>query len=117
VTGECPTMNRMVLGEATILLDFTQANNYLKTMCKSPPRILVTREIDWSWARIVGHFEAVITDRGTRISRGSEVLMIMGKPGVLGTKKATEKIRSGATVQIVCVGNEAFAYGVHNRPR
>jgi phosphoenolpyruvate synthase/pyruvate phosphate dikinase len=110
-------MHKAALGEAIVLLEFAQASVYLATMGKGPPRILVTREIDWSWARIVDRFEGVIADRGTRISRGSEVLMIMGKPGVLGTKKATEKIRSGATVQIVCVGNEAFAYGVHNRPR
>ena len=110
LTGECPNMHRAALGEATVLLEFAQASAYLETMGKGPSRILVTREIDWSWARIVERFEGVITDRGTRISRGSEVLMIMGKPGVLGTKTATDVLRFGGKVHIVCSGNEAFVH-------
>ena len=103
-------MHKAALGEATVLLEFAKASAYLETMGKGPPRILVTREIDWSWARIVERFEGVIADRGTRISRGSEVLMIMDKPGVLGAKTATEVLRSGGKVHIVCRGNEAFVH-------
>ena len=110
LTGECPNMRRVARGEATVLPDFAQASTYLATMGKGPPRILVTREIDWSWARIAERFEGVITDRGTRISRGSEVLMIMDKPGVLGAKTATEVLRTGDKVHIVCSGNEAFVH-------
>jgi phosphoenolpyruvate synthase/pyruvate phosphate dikinase len=112
LTGECPNMHKAALGEATLLLDFAQASAYLTTMGKGPPRILVTREIDWSWARIIERFEGVIADRGTRISRGSEVLMIMDKPGVLGAKTATEVLRSGFKVQIVCRGNEASVHWI-----
>jgi phosphoenolpyruvate synthase/pyruvate phosphate dikinase len=110
LTGECPSMHKAALGEATVLLGFAQASAYLTTMEKGPPRILITKEIDWSWARIVERFEGVIADRGTRISRGSEVLMIMDKPGVLGAKTATELLRSGGKVHIVCSGNKACAY-------
>ncbi len=105
-------MHRAALGEATLLLEFAQASAYLTTMGEGPPRILVTREIDWSWARIIERFEGVIADRGTRISRGSEVLMIMAKPGVLGAKTATEVLRSGGKVQIVCRGNEASVHRI-----
>jgi phosphoenolpyruvate synthase/pyruvate phosphate dikinase len=108
--GECPNMHKAALGEATILLEFAHASAYLASVGKGPPRILVTREIDWSWARIVERFEGVIADRGTRISRGSEVLMIMDKPGVLGAKTATEVLGSGGKVQIVCSGNKAFVH-------
>ena len=114
LTGECPNMHKAALGEATVLLGFAQASAYLETMGKGPPRILVTREIDWSWARIVERFEGVIADRGTRISRGSEVLMIMDKPGVLGAKTATDVLRSGGKVQIVCSGNEAFVHWIRH---
>jgi phosphoenolpyruvate synthase/pyruvate phosphate dikinase len=112
LTGECPNMHKAALGKATVLLEFAQARAYLSTMGEGPPRILVTREIDWSWARVIERFEGVIADRGTRISRGAEVLMIMDKPGVLGAKKATELLRPGAKLQIVCSGNEAFVHRI-----
>jgi pyruvate,water dikinase len=105
-------MQRTARGEATVLPEFAQARTYLETMEQGLPRILVTREIDWSWARVVERFEGVIADRGTRISRGSEVLMIMNKPGVLGTKTATEVLRTGDRVQITCSGNEAFVHRI-----
>ncbi|RLB28384.1 MAG: hypothetical protein DRG87_09455 [Deltaproteobacteria bacterium] len=112
LTGECPNMHKAAIGEAAVLLEFAQASAYLTTMGKGPPRILVTREIDWSWARIAERFVGVITDRGTRISRGSEVLMIMDKPVVLGTKTATEVLRAGDKLHIVCIGNEAFVHWI-----
>jgi phosphoenolpyruvate synthase/pyruvate phosphate dikinase len=110
LTGECPFMHRAALGKATVLRDFAQAMAYLETMEQGTQRILVTREIDWSWARVVERFDGVIADRGTRISRGSEVLLIMDKPGVLGAKTATEALSSGGTVRITCRGNEAFVH-------
>ncbi|MBW2311173.1 MAG: hypothetical protein JRF35_08875 [Deltaproteobacteria bacterium] len=112
LTGECPNMHKAAIGEAAVLLEFAQASAYLTTMGKGPPRILVTREIDWSWTRIAERFVGVITDRGTRISRGSEVLMIMDKPVVLGTKTATEVLRAGDKVHIVCIGNKAFVHWI-----
>ena len=113
LTGECPTMNRAAYGKLEILLGFEQANNYLETINEGSSKILVTAEIDWSWTRILGHFEGVITNQGTRVSRAAEVIGMMGKPGVLGTKKATEILHSGAQAQIVCDGNKALIYLVH----
>jgi len=110
LTGECPTMNRAALGTLRILLGFEQANNYLETVDQSSSQILVTTEIDWSWTRILAHFEGVITNQGTRVSRAAEVLAIMHKPGVLGTKKGTEVLHSGALARIVCDGNEGLVY-------
>jgi phosphoenolpyruvate synthase/pyruvate phosphate dikinase len=110
LTGECPTMHKAALGTLEILLDFVQANNYLETRGESSPKILVTTEIDWSWTRILQHFLGVITNKGTRVSRAAEVLVIMDKPGVLGTKNATEVLHSGSEAQIVCWGNEASVH-------
>lgn len=117
LTGECPTMNKAAFGKLEVLLDFKQANNYLETINEGSSKILVTAGIDWSWTRILEHFEGVITNQGTRVSRAAEVIAMMGKPGVLGTKKATEILHSGTQAQIVCDGNEALVYFVHERPR
>jgi phosphoenolpyruvate synthase/pyruvate phosphate dikinase len=115
-TGECPTMHKAAFGEASILLDFKQANDYLDVKGKASSKILVTPEIDWSWTRILAHFDGVITDKGTRISRAAEVLMIMLKPGALGAAKATKILESGTKIHILCNENKALVYRVHDMP-
>lgn len=113
VTGQCPTKYKAARGKLKVFLGFKEANNYLETKNRNSSEILVTTEIDWSWTRILEHFVGVITDRGTRVSRAAEVLVIMNKPGVLGTRKATEVLHSGIQAHIVCDGNEASVYLVH----
>jgi phosphoenolpyruvate synthase/pyruvate phosphate dikinase len=116
VTGECPTMHRAARGRLWVLPSFKEASRYLETRNRNSQEILVTTEIDWSWTRILEHFLGVITNRGTRVSRAAEVLVIMNKPGVLGTKNATEMLHSGSHADIVCNGNEASVYLVQERP-
>jgi phosphoenolpyruvate synthase/pyruvate phosphate dikinase len=110
IAGECPTMNRAARGTVRVLVDFKEASGYVEAARQPSAEILVTREIDWSWTRILERFSGVITDHGTRVSRGAEVLVIMDKPGVLGTKKATQLLESGTEVQVICSGNEARVY-------
>ncbi|MFX0123062.1 MAG: PEP-utilizing enzyme [Candidatus Hodarchaeota archaeon] len=73
------------------------------------PRILVCPRIDWSWSDIVNEVAGVVTDHGTRVSRGSEVSGIVQVPAVLGTKTATKQISEGDFIEIFCEGNEAIA--------
>jgi phosphoenolpyruvate synthase/pyruvate phosphate dikinase len=113
--GECPTMYKAASGRLEVLSDFQEANNYLETHDLSTSQILVTNEIDWSWTRILQRFDGVITNKGTRVSRAAEVLVIMGKPGVLGTRNATKILRSGMEARIVCNGNEAFVCLTENQ--
>ena len=117
LTGECPTMNKVAFGRLEVFLGFRQANEYLESANQGSSKILVTAEIDWSWTRILEHFEGVITNQGTRVSRAAEVLTLMKKPGVLGTKRATEILRSGTQVHVVCHGNVASVYLVNEKPR
>ena len=112
ITGECPTMHRATRGTVRVLVNFKEAYSYVETAPAPAPEILVTREIDWSWTRILERFSGVITDHGTRVSRAAEVLVIMDKPGVLGTKRATQLLESGTQVQVVCNGNQARVYCV-----
>ena len=117
LTGECPAMNKVAFGRLEVFLDFRQANLYLETVNQGSSKILVTTEIDWSWTRILERFEGVVTNQGTRVSRAAEVLTLMKKPGVLGTKRATEILRSGTQAHIVCHGNVALVYLVDEKSR
>ena len=110
VWGECPNMLRATRGTARVLMDFKEASNYIEITLEPLAEILVTREIDWSWTRMLKRFSGVITDHGTRVSRAAEVLIVMDKPGVLGTKRATHLLESGTEVQVICNGNEARVY-------
>ncbi len=110
LVGECPNMNKTVSGELIILFNLEQANKYIKTMDNNSAKILVTRKIDWTWTRILKHFEGCITDHGTRVSRAAEVLAIMMLPGALGTRNATKFLQSKNFAQIICIGNEARVF-------
>jgi len=73
------------------------------------PRILVCPRIDWSWSDVVNDVAGVVTDHGTRVSRGSEVSGIVQVPAVLGTKTATRQILEEDFIEIFCEGMEAIA--------
>ena len=112
IHGECPTMHRATRGTVRVLADFKEACRYVEIAPAPATEILVTREIDWSWTRILERFYGVITDHGTRVSRAAEVLVIMDKPGMLGAKRATQLLDSGIEVQVICNGNQARVYHV-----
>jgi len=58
---------------------------------------------------IVNKVAGVVTDHGTRVSRGSEVSGIVQVAAVLGTKQATQVIQNNDFIEIICEGNEAVA--------
>ena len=57
--------------------------------------------LDWSWSDIANNVAGVVTDHGTRVSRGSEVSGIVQVAAVLGTRDATAKIKDGDFVKII----------------
>ena len=71
--------------------------------------ILICPKLDWSWSDVANEVAGVVTDHGTRVSRGSEVSGIVQVAAVLGTRIATSVIREGDFVVIFCEGNEALA--------
>ena len=73
------------------------------------PHILVCPLLDWSWSDVANLVTGVVTDHGTRVSRGSEVSGIVQVPAVLGTKVATQQVNEGDYVEIICQGTEALA--------
>ena len=72
-------------------------------------RILVCPQLDWSWSDVANNVKGVVTDHGTRVSRGSEVSGIVQVAAVLGTRIATLKIKDGDYIKIICEGNDAVA--------
>ena len=80
------------------------------------PRILVCPRIDWSWSDVVNEVAGVVTDHGTRVSRGSEVSGIVQVPAVLGTKTATKQILEEDFIEIFCEGVEAVAKVYSKKP-
>ncbi len=71
--------------------------------------ILICPKLDWSWSDVANEVVGVVTDHGTRVSRGSEVSGIVQVAAVLGTRIATSVIREGEFIAIFCEGNEALA--------
>ncbi len=71
--------------------------------------ILICPGLDWSWSDVANMVAGVVADHGTRVSRGSEVTGIVQVAAVLGTKTATQVIKEGDFVEIICEGNEALA--------
>ena len=76
---------------------------------RKTPRILICPQLDWSWSDVANNVEGVVTDHGTRVSRGSEVTGIVQVAAVLGTRIATSKIKNGDYIKIICEGNDAVA--------
>ncbi|MFX1516073.1 MAG: PEP-utilizing enzyme [Promethearchaeota archaeon] len=85
------------------------ARERISTFQDKTPRILVCPRIDWSWSDVVNEVAGVVTDHGTRVSRGSEVSGIVQIPAVLGTKTATKQILEEDFIEIFCEGMEAIA--------
>ncbi len=87
----------------------SDARNRMSTFQDGISHILVCPKIDWSWSDVVNEVAGVVTDHGTRVSRGSEVSGIVQVPAVLGTKIATLEVKEGDFIEIYCEGMEAVA--------
>jgi len=86
-----------------------EARKKIASYSKDIPLVLVCPQLDWSWSDVANEVAGVITDHGTRVSRGSEVSGIVQVPAVLGTRIATSKINEGDFITIACEGMEALA--------
>ncbi len=96
-------------GYAFIVQNPEQARERMELFSKDIPRILVCPLLDWSWSDIANKVAGVVTDHGTRVSRGSEVSGIVQVAAVLGTRHATTDILDDDYIKIICEGNDAIA--------
>ncbi|MHA2224465.1 MAG: PEP-utilizing enzyme [Candidatus Hodarchaeales archaeon] len=103
-------------GFAFIARTPSAARDRIATNHEKKSLILVCPRLDWSWSDIANDVAGVITDHGTRVSRGSEVSGIVQVPAVLGTKIATKNIQDGDYIKINCEGNQAIARIYRKKP-
>ncbi len=105
------TANNVSRSEGYAFKAFTpeEARRKITSYDKNIPLILVCPQLDWSWSDVANEVAGVITDHGTRVSRGSEVSGIVQVPAVLGTRIATSRINEGDFITIACEGMEALA--------
>ena len=96
-------------GYAFIAQNPAQARDRMESFKNDIPRILVCPLLDWSWSDIANSVAGVVTDHGTRVSRGSEVSGLVQVAAVLGTRHATTDILDGDYIKIICEGNDATA--------
>ena len=103
-------------GYAFLAQNPAQARDRIKSFVNDVPRILVCPLLDWSWSDIANSVAGVVTDHGTRVSRGSEVSGLVQVAAVLGTRHATTDILDGDYIKIICEGNDATAkvYALEN---
>ncbi len=103
-------------GYAFIAQNPAQARDRMESFKNDIPRILVCPVLDWSWSDIANSVAGVVTDHGTRVSRGSEVSGLVQVAAVLGTRHATTDILDGDYIKIICEGNDATAkvYAIKN---
>ncbi len=114
--GWTPNSSQRSEGYAFISQNPAQARDRIESFLKDIPRILVCPLLDWSWSDIANSVAGVVTDHGTRVSRGSEVSGIVQVAAVLGTRHATTNILDGDYIKIICEGNDATAkvYALEN---
>ena len=107
--GWAANSSRRSEGVAFLAQDPATARERIEGFTNEIPRILICPLLDWSWSDIANNVAGVVTDHGTRVSRGSEVSGIVQVAAVLGTREATSKIKEGDYIKIICEGNEALA--------
>ena len=110
LTGECHNMEKTTTGVVYVWETFEKANKNLENLGDDVDKILVTEYIDWTWTHVLEHFQGVVTDHGTRVSRAAEVIALMMLAGALGTRDATKILKTGQKVKIICTGNDAKVF-------
>jgi pyruvate,water dikinase len=76
-----------------------------------PGEILVADMTDPDWVPAIRIASAVVTNRGGRTCHAAIVSRELGVPCIVGSKDATERLKTGETYTIDCSrGNQAFVY-------
>lgn len=68
--------------------------------------VLITEMTDPDWVPIMKMASAIVTDKGGRTSHAAIVSRELGIPAIVGTEKATKKIKSGDEITIDCSSGE-----------
>ena len=84
----------IVTGIARIIKSLDQIEKF------NPKDILVTEATNPSWTPLIHAASAVVTDLGGALSHAAIVCREYGITAVVGTKKATQKIKDGSKITV-----------------
>jgi len=87
-------------GEVNVIEDVKEMQKFKKG------QVLVTTMTDPDWEPIMKIASAIVTDKGGRTCHAAIVSRELGIPCIVGTKKATEVLKSGQEVTVDCTGEE-----------
>jgi pyruvate,water dikinase len=96
--------NKIVSGKARLI------SNPAESAKLQPGEVLVTKITNPDWEPVMKKASAIITDRGGRTSHAAIVARELGVAAVVGTNDATEKIKDGQEVTVVCEGTVGKIY-------
>ena len=84
----------------------------VKDICKfKPGQVLLTDMTDPDWEPIMKIASAIVTDKGGRTCHAAIVSRELGIPCIVGTEKATKKIKNRDKVTIDCsIGEVGYVY-------
>ncbi len=100
ITEGASVGNKIGQGRAHIILDAGQIERFKKG------EVLVTDMTDPDWEPIMKIASAIVTNSGGRTCHAAIISRELGIPCVVGTKNATEKIKSGQNITVSCAEGE-----------
>jgi pyruvate,water dikinase len=92
-------------GKANVIKDVSDIGNFKKG------EVLVTEMTDPDWEPIMKIASAIVTNSGGRTCHAAIISRELGIPCVVGTRNATEKIKSGKDITVSCAeGEDGYIY-------
>jgi pyruvate,water dikinase len=97
--------NRIGAGQTNRIMNIKEISKF------KPGQVLVTDMTDPDWEPIMKIASAIITDKGGRTCHAAIISRELGIPCVVGTKNASNIIKSGKIVTVSCAeGEEGYVY-------
>ncbi|MFA5086844.1 MAG: phosphoenolpyruvate synthase [Candidatus Paceibacterota bacterium] len=92
-------------GKIRVITDIKKINDFKQG------EILVTKMTDPDWNNLMAMSSAIITDEGGKTCHSAIISRELGVPCIVGTKNATEKLKTGMTVTVDCSqGSRGYIY-------
>lgn len=92
-------------GKIRVITDIKKINDFKQG------EILVTKMTDPDWNNLMAMSSAIITDEGGKTCHSAIISRELGVPCIVGTKNATEKLKTGMTVTVDCSqGSKGYIY-------
>lgn len=105
IVSGSPVGEKIGAGRAHIILETKKIREFKKG------EVLVTDMTDPDWEPIMKIASAIVTNRGGRTCHAAIISRELGIPCIVGTGKATRRIKTGQKVTISCAeGEEGFVY-------